>query len=93
MAASDLLLPLALVAAFAIPAGVRARGWRGGMVAIPIAAALVPAAVTFNAFVSPAEAEIRMWWSIAVVTSSMLGLVVAGVGYAIAAYATRHDAV
>jgi len=89
----DLILLGSLVAAFVVPMVVRAKKWKRAMLSVPLCAALVPGAVAFNVFVTPAEPEFRVWWAIASITGSLYGLVAATIGYAVAAFAKRNDAV
>ncbi len=79
----------AIAVAFVVGLMLRAKRI-GGFSAIPLAALLVPAAITFEAFVFPAEPEVRMWWRVAVFVGTIYGLVAAGIGYAFAAFLEKQ---
>ena len=70
----------ALVLASALAAYLRLRRWPA-LRAIALASLLSPAAVTFSAYVFPADPEFRMWWHITVVTSVFFGFCAAAAGY------------
>jgi hypothetical protein len=62
----------------------------GGLRVIPMAALLVPAAITFEAFVYPADPEVRMWWRVAVFVGAFYGVVAASIGYGVAAFLEKQ---
>lgn len=71
---------LALLLAFGLAAYLRFRRWPA-IRAIALASLAAPVAITFGAFVFPADAEFRTWWHITVVTSVFFGLCAAAAGY------------
>ena len=81
----------ALLLAFGLAAYLRFRRWPAFR-AIVVASLLSPAAVTFSAYVFPAETEFRMWWHITVVTSVFFGLCSAAAGYVLVVFMQRHRA-
>ncbi len=83
------MIVLALGAAFVLAYVLRDRRV-AGLLAIPLAAALVPLDITIEAYVYPASPEYRMWWQIAVVMGAIYGLVAAALGYACAAFIHRR---
>lgn len=70
----------ALLLAFAFAAYLRFRRW-SALRAIALASLLAPAAITFSAYVFPAEPDFQKWWYITVVTSVVFGLCAAAAGY------------
>ncbi len=80
---------LALAVSFVLALCLR-EGGIGGLLAIPISSLLVPIEITVEAFVYPANPEVRMWWPIAVTVGTLYGLVAAGLGYALAAFAQKR---
>ena len=64
----------ALLLAAALAAYLQLRRWPA-LRAIALASLLSPAAVTFSAYVFPADPEFRMWWHTTVVTSVFLAFV------------------
>jgi hypothetical protein len=78
-----------LLLAFALAAYLRFRRWPA-LRAIALASLLSPAAVTFGAYVFPAEPEFRMWWHITVVTSVFFGFCAAAAGYAMVVLVRRQ---
>ena len=80
---------LALLLAFALAAYLRTRRWPA-LRAIALASLLSPAAVTFSAYVFPADPEFRMWWHITVVTSVFFGFCAAAAGYAVVVLVRRR---
>ena len=84
-------LVAALFLAFGLAAYLRFRRWPAFR-AIVLASLLLPATVTFSAYVFPAEAELRMWWHITVVTSVFFGLCAAAAGYILVVLIQRHGA-
>ena len=81
----------ALLLASALAAYLRLRRWPA-LRAIALASLLSPAAVTFSAYVFPADPEFRMWWHITVVTSAFFGLCAAAAGYVLVVFMRRHGA-
>ena len=81
----------ALLLAFGLAAYLRFRQWPAFR-AIVLASLLSPVAVTFGAYVFPAEPEFRMWWHITVVTSVFFGLCAAAAGYALVVFMQRQGA-
>ena len=81
----------ALLLAFALAAYLRFRRWPA-LRAIMLASLLSPAAVTFGAYVFPAEPELRLWWHSTVVTSVFFGICAAAAGYVLVVFMQRHDA-
>ena len=81
----------ALLLAFGLAAYLRVRRWPAFR-AIGLASLLSPAAITFGAYVFPAEPEFRMWWHITVVTSVFFGLCAAAAGYALVVFMQRQRA-
>ena len=81
----------ALLLAFGLAAYLRVRRWPA-LRAIGLASLLSPAAVTFGAYVFPAEPEFRMWWHITVLTSVFFGLCAAAAGYALVVFMQRQRA-
>ena len=71
---------VALLLAFGLAAYLRYRRWPA-VRAIAFASLAAPVAITFGAFVFPADAEFRLWWRVTVVTSIFFGLCAAGAGY------------
>jgi hypothetical protein len=76
---------VALIASAILAGLLRARHWNG-LGAVVVAASLAPLEITVEAFVFPADPEIRLWWEIAVVTATVYGLVAATAGYFAAQY-------
>lgn len=70
----------ALLLAFSVAAYLRFRRWPA-LRAIGLASLLAPLAITFSAFVFPADPEFRTWWHVTVVTSVFFGLCAAAAGY------------
>jgi predicted membrane protein len=70
----------ALLLAFGLAAYLRIRRWPA-LRAIALASLLAPLAVTFSAYVFPADPEFRMWWRVTVLTSVFFGLCAAAAGY------------
>ena len=81
----------ALLLAFGLAAYLRFRRW-AAFRAIVVASLLSPAAVTFSAYVFPAETDFRMWWHITVVTSVFFGLCSAAAGYVLVVLMQRQGA-
>ena len=81
----------ALLFASALAAYLRLRRWPA-LRAIALASLLSPAAVTFSAYVFPADPEFRMWWHITVVTSVFFGFCAAAAGYVLVVFMQRRDA-
>ena len=81
----------ALLLAFAVGAYLRFRRWPA-VRAIAVASLLSPLAITFSAFVFPADPEFRTWWHITVLTSVFFGLFAAAAGYLLVTLAQRQKA-
>ena len=81
----------ALLLASALAAYLRLRRWPA-LRAIALASLLSPAAVTFSAFVFPADPEFRIWWHITVVTSVFFGFFAAAAGYVLVVLVQRDGA-
>ena len=81
----------ALLLASALAAYLRLRRWPA-LRAIALASLLSPAAVTFSAYVFPADPEFRMWWHITVVTSVFFGFCAAAAGYVLVVLVQRRGA-
>jgi hypothetical protein len=77
---SQVEIVVALLLSFGLAAWFRLREWPAPR-AIAVACLLAPAAVTFAAYVFPADPEFRRWWQSTVVTSFFFGLLAAGAGY------------
>jgi len=91
METSDALVLLSITWVFGTAFGLRFRKWRGRLIGIPLAALLVPAATAFVAYVHPALPEVRIWWPVMSVTTSIVGLAAAALGHA-AAWKQARDA-
>jgi hypothetical protein len=81
---------VALLLAFGLAAYLRYRRWPA-VRAIALASLVAPVAITFGAFVFPAEAEFRMWWRVTVVTSVFFGLCAAAAGYLLMTVVRRQS--
>ena len=81
----------AILLAFALAAYLRLRRWPA-LRAIALASLLSPAAVTFGAYVFPAEAEFRVWWHTTVVMSAFFGFCAAAAGYVLVVLVQRRGA-
>jgi hypothetical protein len=79
----------ALLLAFSVAAYLRFRRWPARR-AIGFASLLAPSAVTFSAFVFPADPEFRVWWQVTVVTSVFFGLCAAAAGYLLVGLVRRQ---
>jgi hypothetical protein len=79
----------ALLLAFGLAAYLRIRRWPA-LRAIALASLLAPLAVTFSAYVFPADPEFRMWWRVTVLTSVFFGLCAAAAGYVLAGLMRRQ---
>ncbi|MBF7729158.1 hypothetical protein [Pseudomonas sp. N040] len=73
-----------LAATFALAIYLRLHGV-GALLAIPLAALLVPAGILFAAFVFPAHAELRAEWPAACGVGLFFGALAATFGYQVAA--------
>ena len=80
----------ALLLPFGLAAWLRLRGWPAPR-AIALACLLAPVAVTFEAFVFPANPEFHKWWQSTVITSVLFGLLAAAAGYWLAAIVERSE--
>jgi hypothetical protein len=80
-----------LLLAFGLAAYLRFRRWPQSR-AIALASLLSPAAVTFGAYVFPADPEFRMWWHVTVVTSVFFGLCTSAAGYVLVVFMRRRGA-
>jgi len=81
----------ALLLAFALAAYLRFRRWPAPR-AIAVASLLSPAAITFGAYVFPANPEFQMWWHITVITSVFFGVCAAAAGYFLVVLMRGRDA-
>ena len=79
----------ALLLAFGLAAYLRFREWPA-LRAIALASLLAPLAITFSAYVFPADPEFRMWWRTTVVTSVLFGLCAAAAGYLLVGLVRRQ---
>ena len=81
---------VALLLPFGLAAWLRLRAWPAPR-AIALACVLAPIAVTFAAYVFPADPEFRRWWQSTVVAAFFFGLLAAAAGYWLAVIVQRSE--